>query len=269
VLRHLLSCVDPVHCWLMSRIRTRCTAAKSWPRRVRRRARPFQLASCVMTHAIAPPAAVANGNSSAAKSYRSFSPRCTYAATFGDPASSEDELAGGPLRHDQPMSSGVPVQYFQSIIAIQLAVAGALLFQLRFFDTKSTDRESTVDPRIRLLMVLVITATLFASLEAMREDWGSLAAALITAGLALSLLPIVLRGQPAQPGTADRVGAAHPVVGASQTTITHTEPAQRRQTAGVVASTIFHLNHCRDLFAPLRSVHRDIKTHKIRHSPSD
>jgi hypothetical protein len=26
-----------------------------------------------------------------------------------------------------------------------------------------------------------------------------------------------------------------------------TEPAQRRQTAGVVASTIFHLNHCRDL----------------------
>jgi hypothetical protein len=112
VFRHLLSCVDPLHCWLMSRIRTRCTAAKSWPRRVRRRARPFQLASCVMTHAIAPPAAVANGNSSAAESYRSFSPRCTYAATFGGPASSEDELAGGPLRHDQPMSCGVPVFTF-------------------------------------------------------------------------------------------------------------------------------------------------------------
>jgi hypothetical protein len=45
-------------------------------------------------------------------------------------------------------------------------------------------------------MVLVIMATVFASLEAMREGWGSLAAALITAGLALSLLPIVLRVLP-------------------------------------------------------------------------
>jgi glucose-6-phosphate-specific signal transduction histidine kinase len=96
------------------------------------------------------------------------------------------------IRHHHHMGSSVPVQYFQSIIAIQLAVTGALLFQVRFFDTKNTDREPSVDPRLRLLMVVVLAATLFASLEAMREGWGSLAAAVVTAGLALSLLPIVL-----------------------------------------------------------------------------
>ena len=34
-------------------------------------------------------------------------------------------------------------------------------------------------------MMAVITATLFASLEAMREGWGPLAAALVTTGLAV------------------------------------------------------------------------------------
>jgi hypothetical protein len=33
----------------------------------------------------------------------------------------------------------VPVQYFQSVIAIELAVTGALLWQIRFFDSKTTD----------------------------------------------------------------------------------------------------------------------------------
>ena len=46
---------------------------------------------------------------------------------------------GAPLHgHDVSMGSGAPVQYFQSITAIQLAVAGALLFQVRFFDTSNT-----------------------------------------------------------------------------------------------------------------------------------
>ena len=45
-------------------------------------------------------------------------------------------------------------------------------------------------------MMVVITATLFVSLAAMREGWGRLAAALVTAGLALSLLPILLRVLP-------------------------------------------------------------------------
>jgi hypothetical protein len=94
------------------------------------------------------------------------------------------------------MNSDVPIQYFQSIIAVQVAVAGALLFQVRFFDTRNTDRASQVDPRLRLLMVVVITTTLFASLEAMREGWGYLAAALVTTGLAVSLLPILLRVLP-------------------------------------------------------------------------
>jgi hypothetical protein len=94
------------------------------------------------------------------------------------------------------MSSAVPVQYFQAIIAIQVAVAGALLFQVRFFDNSNTKGGRQVDPRLRLVVIVVIAATLFASLEAMRQGWGSPAAALVTAGLALSVLPILLRVLP-------------------------------------------------------------------------
>src|SRR6516165_11636333 len=68
--------------------------------------------------------------------------------------------------HDVSMGSGVPVQYFQSIIAIELAVTGALLFQVRFFDTSNTKTGPQVDPRLRLVVVLVIAATFFVSLEA-------------------------------------------------------------------------------------------------------
>ena len=35
----------------------------------------------------------------------------------------------------------VPVQYFQSVIAIELAVSGALLWQMRFFESDSARRE--------------------------------------------------------------------------------------------------------------------------------
>ena len=94
------------------------------------------------------------------------------------------------------MSSAVPVQYFQSIIAVQLAVAGALLFQVRFFDASNGKSGPQVDPRLRLVLVVVIAATLFVSLEAMREGWGSVAAALVAGGLALSMLPILLRVLP-------------------------------------------------------------------------
>ena len=34
----------------------------------------------------------------------------------------------------------VPVQYFQSVIAIELAVAGALLWQMRFFESGNEAR---------------------------------------------------------------------------------------------------------------------------------
>jgi hypothetical protein len=97
---------------------------------------------------------------------------------------------------DLPEARDVPVQYFQSIIAVLLAVSGALLFQVRFFDNDRTEPGSQVDPRLRLVMVLVLAATLFGCLEAMREGWGPLAAALVTTGLALSLLPILLRVLP-------------------------------------------------------------------------
>ena len=94
------------------------------------------------------------------------------------------------------MARDVPVQYFQSIITVLLAIAGALLFQVRFFELTHSERTKEVDPFLRLVMMAVITATLFTSLEAMREGWGRLAAALVTTGLALSLLPILLRVLP-------------------------------------------------------------------------
>jgi hypothetical protein len=57
----------------------------------------------------------------------------------------------------------VPVQYFQSVIAIELAVAGALLWQIRFFESSATTREQThlPDSRLRLAVALVLGATVF------------------------------------------------------------------------------------------------------------
>jgi glucose-6-phosphate-specific signal transduction histidine kinase len=93
----------------------------------------------------------------------------------------------------------VPVQYFQSVIAIELAVAGALLWQMRFFESSSTarrDGEHLPDPRLRLGLALVLGATLFGSLWAIAHEGESWAATAVTVGLALSLLPILLRVLP-------------------------------------------------------------------------
>jgi hypothetical protein len=60
-------------------------------------------------------------------------------------------------------SADVPIQYFQSVIAMELAVAGALLFQVRYFD-KDRAAEPQSDPRIRLFMAVVLAATLFGCL---------------------------------------------------------------------------------------------------------
>ena len=88
----------------------------------------------------------------------------------------------------------VPVQFFQSVIAIELAIVGTLLWQIRFFDREDTQAEtSRKDPRLQLLLLVVLTAILFGSLEALREGGGQLAAVLLTVGLAVSLLPILLR----------------------------------------------------------------------------
>jgi hypothetical protein len=46
----------------------------------------------------------------------------------------------------------VPVQFFRSIIGIELAIAGALLFQVRYFEPRGTDGDAAglPDPRWRL-----------------------------------------------------------------------------------------------------------------------
>jgi hypothetical protein len=89
----------------------------------------------------------------------------------------------------------VPVQYYQSVIAIEMGVAGVLLFQIKFFDTRNGARGES-DPRIRLLMLIVLIATIFGCLEGIREGGGRWAAVLVTVGLAVSLLPILLRVLP-------------------------------------------------------------------------
>jgi len=91
----------------------------------------------------------------------------------------------------------VPVQYFQSVIALETAITAVLLFQIRFFATsKDAPEESDVDPRLRVLLLVVLTATVFGSLEAIREGRGRWSALLVTVGLAVSLLPILLRVLP-------------------------------------------------------------------------
>jgi hypothetical protein len=88
----------------------------------------------------------------------------------------------------------VPVQYYQTVVAIQLAVTGALLFQIRFFDSGRTigGRHAWR----RLAVAIVLGSTLFGCLYSIRHGSGQGAAAAVTAGLALSIVPILLRVLP-------------------------------------------------------------------------
>lgn len=93
----------------------------------------------------------------------------------------------------------VPVQYFQSVIAIELAVTAALLWQIRFFESNATPRreeEHLPDARLRLGLALVLGATLFGSLWAMADEGPRWAALAVTVGLAISVVPILLRVLP-------------------------------------------------------------------------
>ena len=92
----------------------------------------------------------------------------------------------------------VPVQYFQSVIAIELAVSGALLWQMRFFEssTARSDGEALPDPRLRVALALVLGATVFGSLWAMADEGPKWAALAVTIGLAVSLVPILVRVLP-------------------------------------------------------------------------
>jgi hypothetical protein len=91
---------------------------------------------------------------------------------------------------------GVPVQFFQSVIAIELAVTGALLWQMRFFEPRDATRredERLPDSRLRLGVALVLGATVFGSLWAIADEGPKWAALAVTVGLAVSIIPILLR----------------------------------------------------------------------------
>ena len=93
----------------------------------------------------------------------------------------------------------VPVQFFQSTIAIELAVAGALLWEIRYFERGSTtarNREQLPDARLQLFFALVLGATVFGSLWAIADEGSALAATLVTTGVAISLLPVLTRVLP-------------------------------------------------------------------------
>jgi hypothetical protein len=92
----------------------------------------------------------------------------------------------------------VPVQYFQSVIAIEVAVSGALLWQIRFFESSTARRkgEHLPDARLRVGLALVLGATVFGSLWAMADEGPKWAALVVTIGLAVSLVPILLRVLP-------------------------------------------------------------------------
>jgi hypothetical protein len=61
---------------------------------------------------------------------------------------------------------------------------------------KDAPEDSEVDPRLRVLLLIVLTATVFGSLEAIREGRGRWSAVLVTVGLAVSVPPILLRVLP-------------------------------------------------------------------------
>ena len=93
----------------------------------------------------------------------------------------------------------VPVQFFQSVIAIEVAVTGALLFQIRFFESARVAEEKDARipaPWLRLAMAIVLGATVFGSLYAIATHGQRTAAVTVTVGLALSALPILLRVLP-------------------------------------------------------------------------
>ena len=93
----------------------------------------------------------------------------------------------------------VPVQFFQSVIAIEVAVSGALLWQIRFFESRDAqrrEREHLPDARLRLGLALVLGATIFGSLWAIADEGPKWAALVVTVGLAVSLVPILLRVLP-------------------------------------------------------------------------
>ena len=108
----------------------------------------------------------------------------------------------------------VPVQFFQTTVAIELAVTGALLFQIRYFEPRQAEVEKRElpDARLRLLIAVILGATVFGSLDAIVHRGGPEAATAVAVGVALSVLPILTRVLPplfgeAHPGAARSISA--------------------------------------------------------------
>lgn len=97
------------------------------------------------------------------------------------------------------METEVPIQFFQSVIAIELAVTGALLFQINYFSSRTRPRredEGLPSATLRLAVAVVLGATLFGSLLAMLGGGDRIAAAVLLIGLGVSILPVLLRVLP-------------------------------------------------------------------------
>ena len=85
------------------------------------------------------------------------------------------------------------------MIAVELAVTGALLWQMRYFESREARARQDnrlPDSRLRLGLALVLGATLFGSLWAIADEGPKWAALAVTVGLAVSLIPILLRVLP-------------------------------------------------------------------------
>ena len=102
------------------------------------------------------------------------------------------------------------------MIGIELAVTGALLWNIRFFESGDRARrnsEHLPDSRLRLGLALVLGVTLFGSLWAIADEGPKWAALAFTVGLAISLIPILLRVLPplAKDASTDKRDADHVV----------------------------------------------------------
>lgn len=99
----------------------------------------------------------------------------------------------------------VPPQYFQSIIALELAITGALLWQIRYFEHEDAvgdhGHRSLPRPLVRLMVAVVLAGTLLGSLLGILHGAGKGVAISVGVGLVLSLLPILLRVLPPLPGS--------------------------------------------------------------------
>jgi hypothetical protein len=93
----------------------------------------------------------------------------------------------------------LPVQFFQSVIAIRLAATGGVLFQVRYFSPREgTGREDVrvTSATLRPAIAIVLGAPVFGSLLAIPHGGDGTAAAALLVGVSVSILPILLRVLP-------------------------------------------------------------------------